>query len=147
MRYRALTRLGRAARDSRLVAVGSSQIPIIAVLVLIILGATVLGVYMLMNDGKTDTESGKLHLWCVETKKPYVLDADALSADEARQALEMGDSIRITNPDSGRATLIRMWQCLKCKEYFAPESWKTGQPESNGPTCPHCNTNQRTYGM
>ena len=126
---------------------GGSQTPMVVVLVIIIAGAVALSAYLWLGGGGPADQSGTmLHMWCTETKKEYTIDPKTIPADLAQRMFELQDTtVKVPNPDTGRATLIRAWKCPNCRKHFIPESWRTGRADPAGPTCPHCKTNMREF--
>jgi len=118
---------------------GRSQIATIVVLATIIAGAVGLTVYMTLGGSGKDPEASPLHFWCVEQQKQVDIDPATLS-EEATHMLDMSpETARITNPETGRDTLVTMWACPSCKKPFMPDWLKSGRPVARARTiCPYC---------
>ena len=129
---------------------GQSQVVTIAVLCVIIAAAVGLSIYMMTRGGKPEDKEGfRLHYWCIETQKAYEIDPLTLPEETAMRVLEWHDTTaRLKNPDTGKDTLVMMWECPSCHKPFMPDALKTGQsvaPGTFSAVCPHCQTDFNKY--
>jgi len=104
---------------------GGSDTFLIIGLVAIIIAAVAIGVYQFTGGGPGSSESEGTHFWCLEAGEEVVLSSSELSPADAERVFDIeGASARITNPRTGRNTLVLMRRCRRCKEHFLPEALK-----------------------
>ena len=125
----------------------------IAVLVLIIVGAAV-GIVMSLGDSGRE-QSGKMgqQYWCLETQEEFSFAPDEAPEDIRLIAGQAGPGVRSTNPKTGRKTLISMFACPNCTKYFIPAEWKAAgtaltpdDPRLRARrVCPHCQTDMEQW--
>ena len=138
---------GAAGRRAVVLARGGSDVYLIAGLIAIIVVAVAISTYYLTSGGPGSADTEGTHFWCQEAGKEIVLKASQIPPGDAERLF--GDaSVRVAHPETGRRTLVLMWRCPKCREYFLPEALKKpgAQPPrptdpSVRPTCPHCGEN------
>ena len=127
---------------------GRGNMVIIALLGVIIIASLVLAGAFLFGGGDDSRDIIRenrtaIHFFCTETQLEVQLEPQAVAEDIAAigQSMELLSQVRVTNPQSGRRTLIQMMRCPACKKYFVPAAWLNPTPPA-GPRpktiCTHC---------
>jgi len=127
---------------------GPGNMVIIAVLGVIIIASLVLAGAFLFGDGDGNRDIIRenrtaLHFYCTETQLEVQVEPQAVAEDVAAigQSMELLSQVRVTNPKTGRRTLVLMMPCPACKKHFAPAAWLRPPPAGSPrpkTICTHC---------
>lgn len=120
----------------------------------LLLVIVIAGISMFSQFSGDNTPQGpaELHFYDVETKEEIVLKPEEIDPEDLGMGMGPGMS-RMTNPKTGKRTLVQMLRCPNCGKYHVPEAWLEDDfnPMGMGPEgmgdiiCPHCGTNREEY--
>lgn len=123
-------------------ASGDSSKLILSVVVVVVMLVCLGAVGIALTGSGSNSAKPARAFWCVEKEEMYRLDD--IDRSEERQLGEFGPRARLTNPDTGKKTLVLMQKCPaeECGEFYLPESFRKPPNPDSGPMsrgiCPNC---------